>query len=152
MQALFGRIRRPLLGLTAPAFEGFQEDGLLTQHVRALHGADSHRDVVGRAEDAEAEKTRVGGGPDRRLERPDRLGRLGADGDEDLGGTDRVRRDGGSLDDRERVALEQRAVRGGRRVRAIAVDDDVAASGRRRRRDPPLVGGRKTAAASAAKT
>ena len=45
----------------------------------------------------------------------------------DLAGADREGRDRGTLDDRERVALEQEAVRARRRVRAVAVDHDVAA-------------------------
>jgi len=79
------------------------------------------------AEGIEPDEARVLCGSDGGLQPPDAVRRVGPDGDDDLGRTDGEGGDGRALDDGERVALEEKAVRAGRRVGAIAVDDDVTA-------------------------
>ena len=127
-QAALGRVRRPLLGLAALALEGLEQDGLLAQHVGALDRSDRDLDVVAGAEDVEADEAGL-----RRPPRwPPRAARIASVASARTAmmtsrGADREGRDRGTLDDRERVALEQEAVRARRRVRAVAVDHDVAA-------------------------
>ena len=67
-QAALGRMRRPLLGLAALALERLEQDGLLAEHVGALHRPDGDRDVAARAEDVEADEARLLGRADGRLE------------------------------------------------------------------------------------
>ena len=149
-QAALGGMRRPLLGLAALALERLQQDGLLAEHVGALDGPDRDDDVVPGAEGIEPDEARVLRRADGGLEPPDGLGRVRADGDDDVARADGEGGDGRALDDRERVAFEEEPVRAGRRVRAVAVDDDVAAGGVRGRGGPPLGRGREAGAAPAA--
>ena len=150
VQAALGRVRRALLGLAALALERLEQHGLLAEHVGALDGLDADHDVVAGPEHVVADEAGILGRPDGGLQSPDRLGRVGPDRDDRLGRADREGGDGRALDDRERVVLEQEAIRAGRRVRAVAVDHDVAARGVGRRRGPPLDRGREPGAAPAA--
>ena len=143
-------MRRALLGLAALALERLEQDGLLAEHVGALDRPDADDDVVPGAEDVVADEAGLLGGPDGRLQAPDRLGRIGANRDDHLARPDREGGDRRALDDRERVALEQEPVGAGRRVGAVAVDHDIAARCLGRGGGPPLDRSREPGAAPAA--
>ena len=118
-----------LLGLAALALERLEQDGLLAEHVGALHRADREPQVAARPEDVGAEEARIGRRADRRRQPGDDVGVLATDRDEGLGRTDGAGGDGGPLDDRERVAQHERSIGVRRRVGAVAVGDDVPAVG-----------------------
>ena len=142
-----GRVRRPLLGLAALALERLEQDRLLAQHVRALHGPDGHLDPVARAEDVLAQEARLLRPEDRALEQRDERRVLGADGDDRLGRADGERGDREALDEAPRVGGDERRVGAHRRVRAVAVGHDVALGRRLVRGGAPLLAGREAAAA-----
>ena len=130
-QAARRGLRRALLGLAALALEGLEQDGLLAEHVGALDGPDRRaRSSWPEPRTSSPAKPRLVQPLDRRLERPDRVGRLGPDGDDRLVGADREGGDQRALEDAVRVPLEERPVGLRRRVGAVAVRDDDAAAER----------------------
>ena len=149
-QPAFGRIRRALVGLGASVLEGTQQDGLLADDERAAELA--HRDAQWppghrrRVPDVPA----LHGRGDRGAQPlGGRHGRRTHD-DDDLLGPHRPRGDGGALDDRVRIALHERAVHLGARVRLEAVRDDDATALRSARAVAPLASGRIRASAATA--
>jgi len=143
------RIRGLLLRLAAPALDALHEHRLLAQHVRASERLHLDVDVAPAAQDVLAEIAGVGRFGDRGLERGDGLGRVGVQGDDDLGSANRDGGDGRSFENGVGVALEQDAIGEDGGVGLVGVDDDVAAVGRGEGADAPLLAGWEARSAAA---
>ena len=125
-QAPLRGVRRTLVRLAAPALQGLDEDGLLAQHVGALHRPHGDGHAMAGARGVVAQEARLLGGEDGALEPGHERRIVPPDGEDGLGGADGEGGDGGALDDAPWVCRQEGGVGPDRGVGAVAVRDDVA--------------------------